>query len=57
LSPASHHTAGGWRLVAVDGKTLKLAGILDLTGAADIATALRHHAQRPHRPLQTFKTC
>jgi hypothetical protein len=33
-----------------------LAGILDLTGAADIATALRHHAQRP-RPLQTFKTC
>jgi hypothetical protein len=40
----------------VDGKTLKLAGVLHLTGAADIATVLRHHAQRPHRPLQTLKT-
>jgi hypothetical protein len=39
----------------VDGKTLKLAGILHLTGAADIAIALRHHVRRPHRPLQTFK--
>jgi hypothetical protein len=46
--------AGGRRLVAVDGKTLKLAGVLHLTGAADITTALRHHAQRPHRPLQTL---
>jgi hypothetical protein len=35
---------------------LKLAGILDLTGAADITTALEHHAQRPHRPVQTLKT-
>jgi hypothetical protein len=44
------------RLVAVEGKTLKLAGILHLTGAADITTALRHHAHQPHRPLQTLKT-
>jgi hypothetical protein len=48
--------AGGRRLVAVDGKTLNLAGILHLTGATNITAALRHHAQRPHRPLQTLKT-
>jgi hypothetical protein len=33
-----------------------LADVLHLTGAADITTALRHHVQRPHRPLQTLKT-
>jgi hypothetical protein len=54
--PARSARAGGRWLVAVDGKTLKLAGVLHLTGAADITTALRHHAQRPHRPLQTLKT-
>jgi len=26
------------------------------TPGANITTALRHHAQRPHRPLQTLKT-
>jgi hypothetical protein len=47
---------GGRTLVAVDSKTLNLAGILHLTGATDITAALRHHAQRPHRPPQTLKT-
>ena len=32
-------------------------GILRLTGVTNIAAALRHHARRPHRPLQTLNTC
>jgi hypothetical protein len=31
-------------------------GILRLTGATNIAAALRHHARQPHRPLQTINT-
>jgi hypothetical protein len=31
--------------------------VLRLTGATNIAAALRHHARRPHRPLQTIMTC
>jgi hypothetical protein len=31
--------------------------VLRLTGAANIAAALRHHARRPHRPLQTIMKC
>ena len=31
--------------------------ILRLRGATNIAAALRHHARRPHRPLQTIMTC
>lgn len=32
-------------------------GILRLTGATNIAAALRHHSRRPHRPLQILMTC
>jgi predicted transposase YbfD/YdcC len=32
-------------------------GILRLTGATNIAAALRHLGRRPHRPLQTLNTC
>ena len=28
---------------------------LRLTGVTNIAAGLRHHARRPHRPLQTIK--
>jgi hypothetical protein len=31
--------------------------ILRLTGHASIAAALRHHARRPERPLQTIMNC
>ncbi len=31
--------------------------VLRLTGATNIAAALRHHARRPHRPLRTLMTC
>ena len=31
--------------------------ILRLTQTANIAAALRHHARRPDRPLQTIMTC
>jgi len=31
--------------------------ILRLTGHANIAAALRHHARRPSRPLQTIMHC
>ena len=31
--------------------------VLRLTGATNIAAALRYHARRPHRPLQTIMTC
>jgi hypothetical protein len=31
--------------------------ILRLTGHASIAAALRHHARRPSRPLQTIMNC
>jgi predicted transposase YbfD/YdcC len=31
--------------------------ILRLTGTTNIAAALRHHARRPNRPLQTIMTC
>jgi hypothetical protein len=31
--------------------------ILRLTGAASIAAALRYHARRPSRPLQTITNC
>ena len=53
---APHRRQGGRRLVTVDGKTLKLVRILHLTGATNITAAPRHHAQPPHRPLQTLKT-
>jgi hypothetical protein len=35
---------------------MRAVGILHLTGATNITAALRHHAQRPQRPLQTLKT-
>jgi len=31
--------------------------VLRLTGATNIAAGLRHHARRPHRPLQTIMAC
>jgi DDE family transposase len=31
--------------------------VLRLTGADNIAAALRHHARRPDRPLQTIMNC
>jgi predicted transposase YbfD/YdcC len=31
--------------------------VLRLTGATNIAAALRHHARRPRRPLQTIMNC
>jgi hypothetical protein len=31
--------------------------ILRLTGHASIAAALRHHARRPGRPIQTIMLC
>lgn len=31
--------------------------ILRLTGETSIAAALRHHARRPGRPLQTIRNC
>jgi hypothetical protein len=31
--------------------------ILRLAGYASIAAALRHHARRPGRPLQTIMNC
>jgi hypothetical protein len=31
--------------------------ILRLTGETNIAAALRHHARRPFRPLQTIMQC
>ena len=31
--------------------------VLRLTGVTNIAAALRHHARRPHRPLQMIMTC
>jgi len=31
--------------------------ILRLTGTTNIAKALRHHARRPDRPLQTIRQC
>ena len=31
--------------------------ILRLAGATSIAAALRHHARRPGRPLQTIMKC
>jgi hypothetical protein len=31
--------------------------ILRLTGTTNIAAALRHHARRSHRPLQTITSC
>jgi len=31
--------------------------ILRLTGHTSIAAALRHHARRPSRPLQTIMNC
>jgi hypothetical protein len=31
--------------------------ILRLTGHASIAAAVRHHARRPSRPLQTIMQC
>ena len=31
--------------------------ILRLAGAINIAAALRHHARRPHRPIQTIMKC
>jgi hypothetical protein len=31
--------------------------ILRLAGALNIAAALRHHARRPHRPIETITRC
>jgi hypothetical protein len=31
--------------------------LLRLTGHTSIAAALRHHARRPGRPLQTIMSC
>ena len=41
-------TANGLRIVA-SLRNLAIT-VLRLTGAANIAAALRHHARRPHRP-------
>ena len=48
-------TANGPRVMA----SLRNAAItaLRLTGATNIAAALRHQARQTHRPLQTIKTC
>jgi predicted transposase YbfD/YdcC len=48
-------TASGPRVMA----TLRnlAISILRLAGHASIAAALRHHARRPGRPLQTITTC
>jgi hypothetical protein len=48
--------AGGRRLVTVDGKALNWPASCTSPGAANITAALRHHAQRPQRALQTLKT-
>jgi hypothetical protein len=48
-------TAAGPRIMA----SLRnlVVTILRLAGAASIATALRYHARRPARPLQTIMKC
>jgi hypothetical protein len=48
-------TASGPRVMATL-RNLALT-ILRLTGHASIAAALRHHARRPGRPLQTIMNC
>ena len=48
-------TASGPRVMATM-RNLALT-ILRLTGHASIAAALRHHARRPERPLQTIMMC
>jgi hypothetical protein len=48
-------TASGPRVMATM-RNLALT-ILRLTGHASIAAALRHHARRPERPLQTIMNC
>jgi hypothetical protein len=48
-------TANGPRIMA-SLRNLAIT-VLRLTGAANIAAALRHHARRPHRPLQTIMKC
>ncbi len=45
-------TATGLRVMA----TCLAISILRLTGATNIAAALSHHNQRPHRPLLTLMT-
>lgn len=48
-------TANGPRVMA---SLRRLAiSILRLTGAINIAAALRHYARRPNRPLQTIMKC
>lgn len=49
------HTASAPRVMA----TLRNLAITILrrAGYASIATALRHHARRPDRPLQTIMNC
>jgi hypothetical protein len=49
------HTAAGPRIMA-SLRNIAIT-ILRLTGATNIAAALRHHARRPGRPLQTIMNC
>jgi predicted transposase YbfD/YdcC len=48
-------TSNGPRVMA-SLRNLAIA-VLRLTGATNIAAALRHHARRPERPLQTITRC
>ncbi len=48
-------TANGPRVMATL-RNLAIA-ILRLTTTTNLTAALRHHARRPHRPLQTIMTC
>ena len=48
-------TASGPRIMA-SLRNLAIT-ILRLSGATSIAAALRHHARRPRRPLQTIMSC
>ena len=49
------HTASGPRIMA-SLRNLAVA-VLRITSAANIAAALRYHARRPGRPLQTIMRC
>ena len=57
-SPGTGDAADGVSLLANSSTALNLAiSILRLTGHASIASALRHHARRTSRPLQTIMRC
>ncbi|HEY3001156.1 MAG TPA: hypothetical protein VGJ44_02300 [Kribbellaceae bacterium] len=53
--PSQIRTGNGPRVMATV-RNLAI-GILRLSGATNLAAALRHYARRPHLPLQTLNTC